>query len=115
MEETLEEFYNMAVEEFGEKFTIKTIQISDNDLMKFNSEFQSNVTRNEIEEYKQVWLLENKCPKCGAELFGIFGSFTWELVHGYGYCSECKSVQFKYYHYIGDCKHPIKALSLSGF
>ena len=115
MEYTTQEFYDLATKEFGEKFTIKTIQMSDEDLVKFNTEFNCNVTINEIQEYEQVWLLEDKCPQCGSELFGLFGSFTWEIVHGIGHCSECKSVQFRYYHYIGDCKSPIKALSIVGF
>jgi hypothetical protein len=115
MEYTLEEFYDLATKEFGDKFTIKSIQITDENLDKFNGEHNCHVTKEEIEDYKQVWLLENKCPKCDADLFGFFGTFTWGLAHGYGYCEGCNTVSFKYYHYIGDCKTPLQALSLSGF
>lgn len=31
-----------------------------------------------------------KCPKCGTTLNGMFGSFTWGIANGEGYCVHCK-------------------------
>jgi hypothetical protein len=30
---------------------------------------------------------DGKCPKCGAKLGGLLGSFTWGLAHGEGICT----------------------------
>jgi hypothetical protein len=114
-EHTIEEFYDLAIKEFGEKFTMKPIQISDDNLIKLNSEFGSTLTKEQISEYKQVWLLENNCPACGAPLGGLFGSFEWGIRHGEGDCSECHKIILKLYHYIGDMKRPFEAYALSGF
>lgn len=115
MEHTLEDFYKAATEKFGEKFTIKEIQVTDEQLDNFNAQSTVKITRENIQEYKECWLLENKCPNCGAELGGLFGSFEWGIVHGVGKCSECNEVSFRLYHYIGGSRIPIEAFSLIGF
>jgi hypothetical protein len=115
MEHTLEDFYNLATEKFGEKFSIKPIQVTDEDIEKINKDHHSKLTKEDFDNLKEVWLLENKCPNCGADLSGFFSSFTWELRHGYGYCNECKEVSFKLYHYVGDSRVMIQAYALTGF
>lgn len=110
-----ENFYKLACERFGaDKFTDKVITFTDETLRKFNADTNSSVTREDIESYRQVWLLKNVCPKCGSELGGIFGSFEWGIVHGCGYCSECKT-SFQLYHYFGNSKTPVRAYALIGF
>lgn len=34
-------------------------------------------------------LLHIECVNCGEALGGLFGTFTWGLAHGEGYCSNC--------------------------
>ena len=114
MEYSIEEFYNLVVNKFGNKFTIKLIQISDENLKKFNEEHDCNLLSKDFEEYRQVWLLDNKCPNCNCNLLGMMGTFQWGIVHGYGNCTNC-GIGFKYYHYIGDSKIPLKAFSISSF
>ena len=117
MEYSMDEFYKLAEEKFGEKFTYAGITITDESLISLNETFKSDFTVEDFENYKQVWLLKPECPNCGSELEGMFGSFKWALVHGEGYCSECNKVTFTYYHYIDRkrCYHPVVAYSLSGF
>lgn len=38
------------------------------------------------------------CVDCGLPLGGLLGMFTWDIVHGHGYCSACK-FPYVYYHY----------------
>ncbi len=115
-EHTLESFYNQACEEFGKDFfSIKGIEISEDNLRNFNLEHKSNLTKEDFSNYKAVWIINKKCPRCDSELGGIFGSFEWGLVHGSGRCGNCRRVDIKYYHYIKDCKYPIQAFSLIGF
>lgn len=115
-EYTLESFYEVACEEFGkEHFSIHGIVISEENLEKFNEEHNSNLALEDFSNYKAVWITDSKCPKCGSELGGLFGSFEWGLIHGSGRCGECKKVSIQYYHYIKDCKYPISAFSLIGF
>ena len=73
------------------------------------------MSKEDFENYKAVWLLEPKCPNCGETLNGLFGGFTWGIVHGHGYCDYCKKVNIQLYHYIKDSKKPILAYSLIGF
>ena len=74
------------------------------------------LNRLKIERYPaQAWLVDTKCPVCGTEVMGLFGSFSWDLCHGEGYCSNCKKAHFRYYHYIQKGKPPLKLLALSGF
>jgi len=116
MEHTIESFYELACQEFGkEHFSIEGIEISEDNLKRFNSDHNSNLTKEDFSNYKAVWILDEKCPNCGSDLGGLFGSFQWGLAHGNGYCSECKKVSIKFYHYIKDCKLPIRAYSLIGF
>lgn len=112
---TDEEFLELAEKEFGKKFSYHGIHVSDENLTKFNQDREYHLTSEDFLNYKQIWLVENKCPNCGSPLGGLFGSFRWSLTHGVGYCSECKKVDFRLYHYIGDCKTPITAYSLIGF
>lgn len=110
-----EDFYNLACERFGEdKFTVESIQVTQESLDRFNKEHGSFVTADEVKSYRQVWLMKSICPKCGSNLGGLFGTFEWGIVHGCGHCSEC-GTSFQLYHYFGDCKIPIQAYALIGF
>ena len=112
-EETFEEFYKAACERFGEeKFTIKPIQISEEELAEFNKQGNAHVTLEQLQSVQEVWLMKDECPHCGADLKW---SFTWGIVHGYGTCSDCHRVTLKYYHYFGDSRTPVGAYSLVGF
>lgn len=115
-EHTLESFYEVACNEFGkEHFSINGILISEENLKLFNEEHKCNLTIEDFSNYKAVWIIDNKCPKCGSELDGLFGSFEWGLAHGVGRCGECKKVSIQLYHYIKGCNFPISAFSLIGF
>jgi hypothetical protein len=115
MEHDIVEFYNLATKEFGEKFSIKPVLVSDEIISAFNEQTNSHITREDVAAYRQVWLLEPVCPKCNSELDGLFGSFDWEVVHGCGRCTACNETHFRYYHYIGSSKFPIQAYALIGF
>jgi hypothetical protein len=95
--ETFEEFSKYAVEEFGDIFYIGRIHVSEETVAKINNEKNINLTVKNFEDYTpQVWLKSNICPKCKAELLGLFGSFDWGLEHGIGFCSHCNEVEFRY-------------------
>jgi hypothetical protein len=116
MEHNFEEFSKLAVEKFGDKVVCNKIRISQENLDKLNESFDAKLTQQDFEDYgPKVWLLENKCPNCGTNLFDLFGSFAWGIVHGQGYCTECNDVEFQYYHYIGKDRFKLCMLSLSGF
>jgi hypothetical protein len=114
-EMTMEAFVECANKEFGDKIKFSGIDITPEDLELLNQDFSSTLTIDDFQNYKQVWILDNKCPVCGTDLLGLWGSFKWGLRHGYGVCSECNKIDIKYYHYIGDLKKPIAALALTGF
>lgn len=113
-EETFDVFYKAACEVFGEeKFTIKPIQVSEEELAEFNKRSGTSITLKQIQELQEVWLLKDECPRCGSELSY---SFEWGIVHGTGKCVDCGgSVYLKYYHYVGESRIPIRAYSLIGF
>lgn len=113
-EETLEEFAENAIARYGDKVNFNKINVSQENIDELNSHGY-NIKKEDFENYKQVWLLEGKCPECGSELMGLFGSFEWGLRHGEGLCSSCKKVYFQYYHYIGESKKPLELLALSSF
>ena len=53
------------------------------------------------------------CVVCGTALGGILGSFTWDIVHGQGYCaggpfSDDCGFPYVYYHYyeVYPARHP---------
>lgn len=107
-----EEFFKTAKERFGDKIYCGKINIKDPDTMKY-----LGYSEDAIKSYpEQAWVLDNsKCPNCNAELLGLFGSFQWDLTHGYGHCDNCNKVEFKYYHYIEDKKPALRAFVVSGF
>ena len=43
------------------------------------------------------------CLKCGRRLNGLLGTFTWGMVNGEGYCSNCHWPA-RYYHDIKDAE-----------
>ena len=93
--------------EIGDKVMYASINIDDDTLSVINEQqtkrLQKSITKEDVQNYpKQVWLLENKCPICGSDLMGLFGSFKWDLRHGIGFCSECNKINFQFYHYIKD-------------
>lgn len=114
-EMTFEEFYNNVCERYGvEKFTIKPVQVSQEELDRFNQQGNSHVTLDDIRKLDgvNVWLLKDECPRCGDPLSL---SFTWGLVHGNGYCNGCHKIGFQYYHYVGDSRIPIRAYSITSY
>ncbi len=111
-----EEFAKLAKEKFGDKVNISYISINNENLTKFNEMYDSKLNVDDFKNYgEHVWLVKNECPNCGEKLDGLFGSFKWEIIHGAGSCSNCNKVEFRYYHYIGDCKYPLKLFSVTGF
>jgi len=112
--ESLEEFAINATARYGDKVNVNKLNVSQETIDGL-IEHGYNIIKEDFDNYKQVWLLENKCPECGAELLGLFGSFQWALRHGEGVCSNCKEVYFQYYHYIGECKKPLELFALSAF
>jgi hypothetical protein len=115
MEEDFEVFAKAAEEQFGDKVSSKPIHINKEDLNDLCEHLGVDITEEYLNNYHQVWILDGKCPNCGAELLGLFGSFKWGLVHGEGYCSNCNSVNLKYYHYFNESKKPLMMMSLIGF
>jgi len=85
-----DEFFERAVKEFGDKFSNFGIVCSDESLVKFNEQHNCHLTSEDLINYKQAWLKESKCPNCGTDLGGLFGTFVWGIIHGEGFCSECK-------------------------
>jgi hypothetical protein len=117
MEETIREFGEAAIKEFGDKFYITKLNINDETLSKINEDNEINLTKKDFDDYgEQVWLKEPICPKCGKDLFGLFGTFEWELRNGYGNCCNC-GINFKYYHRVGTNgnEYTLQMLSLVGF
>jgi len=105
-------FIKLAKERFGDKVWCGKINI------KNNSETQDyfGFSKESIENYPEhVWCPTNKCPNCDAELLGLSSSFQWGIQHGYGTCTNCNKVEFKYYHYIDDKKPPLQAFAVVGF
>lgn len=114
--ETNKEFFESAKKEFGDKINIITLDIPQEQIDKVNEQCSCHLTSEDLKNYgEQAWLMENKCPVCGAELLGFFGSFEWGIAHGVGHCSNCNKVSLRYYHYIGDCKQPITGFTVIGF
>lgn len=106
-----DDFYKLACETFGEdKFTIKPKFLTN--IEELNFKYECNLTQEDFDNYKAVWILGNQCPSCEQSLSF---SFEWGIIHGSGFCSSCKKVGIKYYHYIGDCKTPFSGWSLIGF
>jgi hypothetical protein len=107
MEQTIEEFAQLAEEKFGEKVMYAPININEKTLDLINNRPNPNYEKRELltkEDFtnypKQVWLVGNKCPICGSDLLGIFGVFEWGIIHGTGFCSSCNKINFQFYHYI---------------
>ena len=123
MEHTFEEFAELAMKEFPGKLKVCEIPIDNETLISYNKSNKTHLTLDDFKNYgNQIWLLENKCPRCGCDLSGLFGSFRWELAHGKGYCSDCEEEHdsvmiFRYYHYVGsgDNKGLVTGFSLVGF
>ena len=111
----LEEFAKLAAEKFGDKVVFSSIKTNQSDLDLYNAEIGTNYTVEDFENYKQVWVVSDKCPNCDADLLGMFGSFEWGIVHGVGTCRSCNKVSLQYYHYIGNNRTPLKAMALDGF
>lgn len=44
--------------------------------------------------------VEGKCS-CGRWIGGVFGSFTWGIVHGEGFCGACRRPA-RAYHFLKD-------------
>lgn len=42
-----------------------------------------------------------RCPGCDAKLTGLFGTFTWRIVHGEGCCGNCGYPARAYHREIG--------------
>lgn len=111
------------------QFTIDLLNKQDDEYdenNKYDDSKYKNLTIKDIEDYgKHLWL-NNKntrnnpcCPRCNAVLIatGFTGAFDWNSLNhnGLGHCSNCKCVEFKYYHFLGKCKDPITAFEIYGF
>ena len=112
-----EEFLKKVKDQFKEKITVKRISIASEDADSIRR--ATGLTKEQIENYPpQAWITstndEYLCPKCNASLLGLFGSFKWEIKHGYGFCNSCKKVGFQLYHYIVKDKK-LGILSVSSF
>jgi hypothetical protein len=113
-----EQYFKDAKEKFGNKVVIDYLHIGDRELFEFNQQKKCNLTQWDFRNYgRQVWMVDNKCPICGADLFGILGSFSWLIKHGIGTCSACKKIEFRLYHYLGkgDEKVRLELLSIVEF
>ena len=106
-----DDFYIAACEKFGKEKFILNFSFPQN-IEEINSKYNCNLKKDDFDKYKAIWILNNECPNCSASLSF---SFEWGIIHGEGYCSSCKKVGIKYYHYIGDCKTPFSGWSLIGF
>lgn len=96
---TREEFFEAAEETFGDRIIVKQLKISNEDAKKLK------MSADDINAYPaQAWIPEKegayRCPHCDSPLGGPFGSFTWGIAHGIGFCSSCKKVEIRYYHYV---------------
>jgi hypothetical protein len=112
----MEEFSKDAKEKFGDKVSWNLLRVNEESLKVLNDSLKSNLTQKDFDDYgPQVWVIGNKCPNCGAELWGIFGYFEWSISHGEGICGNCREVDFRFYHYIGKDRIRIEILSLIGF
>ena len=111
-----DEFAKLAIEKYGDKVFCCSIKTSQNTLDRINTVFESIplITQKDFDDYgKYVWLRDDKCPECDADLLGLLGSFSWGIVHGIGNCSHCNKTMFRYYHYINGAK--FNMFSLEGF
>ena len=89
-----EDFLNLAKSRYGDKVIIKKITYEDYAGKK------DLVFAKAVKAYpEQAWVKEGICPECDAELGGLFGAFTWGIIHGIGYCAQCKKAEFRYFHY----------------
>lgn len=61
------------------------------------NEFAAPIYNNEEDRFTGTMV----CLKCGSYLNGVFGSFTWGIVHGDFTCSKC-GWPGRAYHYIED-------------
>ena len=114
----MELFQKQAAEFFGAKVMVGPIIINENILSAVNEHYHTNYTTQEFIDYgTHVWLLGDKCPVCGANLLGLFGSFEWGIRTGCGSCSSCNRVEFRYVHYIphGKKSFPFHGFSIIGF
>lgn len=46
--------------------------------------------RAQLEPYLKQFLPPGPCVCCKQQLGGLFGSFTWGLAHGEGFCGGCR-------------------------
>lgn len=95
------DFLSIAGKIFGDKIRVGQMRISDEDAEKLKLKAE------DVKAYPaQAWIPERngayRCPHCDASLGGLGGSFAWGIVHGIGYCSKCKEVEFRYYHYVAE-------------
>lgn len=106
-----EDFLNLAKSRYGDKVIIKKITY------KGNARKKDLVFAKAVKAYpEQAWVKEGICPECDAELGGLFGTFTWSIIHGIGYCALCEKTEFRFYHYpLEESNQKIMAFALIGF
>ena len=56
--------------------------------IRFSGEDAADATER-IDEYFRLFQGGGNCP-CGRSLGGVFGTFTWGIAHGEGFCSVCQ-------------------------
>ena len=104
-------FLSLAEEKYGDKVAAKQITCDDKVKEHLGDEFTDA-----IENYPaQAWTQDGVCPECNSQLGGLFGTFTWSIVHGCGVCVACNT-SFRYYHYpLEDSNQRLKAFALTGW
>ena len=106
-----DEFRRLALDKYGDKILVQ--QIKPGDKVK---EAQPKFAEAIGNYPAQPWLVGDKCPECGADLGGLFGSFAWSMIHGIGYCNSCEKVELQLYHYPIEGSHKrFTGYSLVGF
>lgn len=111
-----EEFFKLAKEKYGSKIAVNRISFREGDLEKYNEHMKTDFTLEDFYNYgEHAWVINsNKCPECDMDLGGLFGMFTWGIVHGEGRCDNCGTA-FRLYHYMKENTKPVELLSLIGF
>ncbi len=132
-----EQFNQLAKATFGDKVIIRGIDITDEALAELNAKMKSAYEaamlkdpgpfppfvpykREDLDSYPEYpWVVGDNCPVCNTPLDGLFGSFAWGMIHGEGYCTECRhhkqGTYFRLYHYVTERARPLVGYALVGF
>lgn len=99
MTQNTNEFIEAAKERYGEKVAV----LDREELTKVASEKAGYDVGPMVEKWGDMLVMPgDKCPECGWDLGGILGSFQWGIVHGEGFCANCRKTEFRLYHCLKD-------------